>query len=71
MAGDTSTRVLLGTDVVAPCTPQQYFAVLEQYAPLWRALSPAASEKVRRGNYERLFDVARRKVRVWENTHTN
>jgi predicted TIM-barrel fold metal-dependent hydrolase len=64
-------RVLFGTDVVAPSTPQQYFAVFEQYAPLWRALSPDASEKVRRGNYERLFDVARRKVRVWENTHTN
>jgi hypothetical protein len=66
-----SDRVLFGTDVVAPSSPQQYFAVYEQYAPLWRALSPDASAKVRLGNYERLFDEARRKVRAWESTHTN
>src|SRR5215217_3956972 len=29
-----SDRVLFGTDVVAPSTPRQYFAVYEQYAPL-------------------------------------
>jgi predicted TIM-barrel fold metal-dependent hydrolase len=66
-----SDRVLFGTDVVAPSTPQQYFAVYEQYAPLWRALSPDASAKVRTGNFERLFDAARRRVRAWETTHTN
>jgi hypothetical protein len=36
------------------------------YAPLFARLTPAASEKLRRGNYERLFDEARRKVRAWE-----
>jgi predicted TIM-barrel fold metal-dependent hydrolase len=66
-----SDRVLFGTDVVAPSTPRQYFAVYEQYAPLWRALSPDASAKVRTGNFERLFDAARRRVRAWETTHTN
>jgi predicted TIM-barrel fold metal-dependent hydrolase len=66
-----SDRVLFGTDVVAPSTPRQYFAVYEQYAPLWRALSPDASAKVRTGNFERLFDAARRRVRAWERTHTN
>jgi hypothetical protein len=29
-------------------------------------LTPEASEKVRKGNYERLFNAARTKVRAWE-----
>jgi hypothetical protein len=36
------------------------------YAPLFAKLSPEASEKLRKGNYERLFDEARRRVRAWE-----
>ena len=36
------------------------------YAPLFAKLTPEASEKVRKGNYERLFDEARRSVRAWE-----
>jgi hypothetical protein len=59
-------RFLFGTDTVAPATPEAYFAVYEMYAPLWRLLTPEASRKVRRGNYERLFDAARRRVRDWE-----
>ena len=66
-----SDRVRFGTDAVAPSTPQQYFAVYEQYAPLRRPLSPDASRKARMGNDERLFDEARRRVRAWESTHTN
>ena len=37
--------------------------------PLWAALTPEARAKVRVGNYERLFDAARRKVRAWEAAH--
>jgi predicted TIM-barrel fold metal-dependent hydrolase len=59
-------RFLFGTDEVAPSNGEQYFKVFSQYSPLWKALTPDASEKVRRGNYERLFDEARRKVRAWE-----
>jgi hypothetical protein len=33
---------------------------------LWNALAPEASAKVRKGNYEGLFDAARIKVRAWE-----
>jgi len=62
-------RFLFGTDVVAPSTPEQYYAVFAQYAPLWKALKPDVSEKVRRGNYVRLFDEARRRVRAWEKAH--
>jgi hypothetical protein len=56
-------RFLFGTDNVAPATPAAHFAVFEQYAPLWAALTPEASQKVRLGNYTRLFDAARARVR--------
>jgi hypothetical protein len=59
-------RVLFGTDVVAPADTTQYFAVYERYAPLWDALTPRARHAVLRGNYERLFDAARTRVRAWE-----
>jgi predicted TIM-barrel fold metal-dependent hydrolase len=59
-------RFLFGTDTVAPASPQPYYAVFEMYGPLWRQLTPEASRKVRLGNYERLFDEGRRRVRAWE-----
>jgi hypothetical protein len=62
-------RFLFGTDNVAPTDSASYFAVFEMYAPFWRALTPEASEKVRKANYARLFDRARIKVREWESTH--
>ena len=59
-------RFLFGTDNVAPKDAASYYGVYEMYAPLWDKLTPEASEKVRKGNYERLFDNARRRVRAWE-----
>jgi predicted TIM-barrel fold metal-dependent hydrolase len=59
-------RFLFGSDTVAPAGAPQYFSVYDMYAPLWRALTPEASQKVRLGNYERLFDEGRRRVRAWE-----
>jgi hypothetical protein len=59
-------RFLFGTDEVAPRDQKSYLTVYETYAPLFAALSPDASEKLRKGNYERLFDEARRRVREWE-----
>ena len=59
-------RVLFGTDVVAPAGPDPYYAVFDMWMPIWQRLTPEASLKVRKGNYERLFDEARRKVRAWE-----
>jgi hypothetical protein len=49
-------------------TPNQekYLRVYRQYEPLWNALSFQTSEDVRKGNYERLFDEARKRVRTWE-----
>ena len=62
-------RFLFGTDEVAPSTQEKYLKIYYQYIPLWKGLSPQASEKVRKGNYERLFDEARRNVRAWERNH--
>jgi len=62
-------RFVFGTDEVAPPNEQQYRRVYFQYGPLWNLLDESTSKKVRKGNYERLFDEARRKVRSWEATH--
>jgi Amidohydrolase len=62
-------RFLFGTDEVAPSTQEKYLKIYFQYQPLWDKLTPDASEKVRKRNYEQLFDEARRRVREWEGTH--
>ena len=59
-------RFLFGTDEVAPTDQAKYLKVYGMYQPLFAKLTPEASEKLRKGNYERLFDEARRKVRAWE-----
>jgi predicted TIM-barrel fold metal-dependent hydrolase len=63
-------RFLFGTDEVAPTDQAKYLKVYDMYAPLFAKLTPEASEKLRKGNYERLFDEARRKVRAWERANT-
>ena len=62
-------RFLFGTDEVAPPDQEAYLRVYNQYAPLWKLLDKETSQKVRKGNYERIFDEARRRVRAWEQTH--
>jgi hypothetical protein len=62
-------RFLFGTDEVAPKTESDYMRVFRIYAPLWNSLSPQTSEKVRKTNYERIFNEARHKVRNWEQSH--
>jgi hypothetical protein len=59
-------RFLFGTDTVAPPAPAPYFAVYDMWQPVWRLLTPEASQKVRIGNYERLFNEGRARVRAWE-----
>jgi hypothetical protein len=59
-------RFLFGTDEVAPSDQTKYLKVEQLYAPLFARLTAEASEQVRKGNYVRLFDEARRKVRAWE-----
>ena len=59
-------RFLFGTDEVAPSNQEQYLRVYDQYAPLWKVLDDKTREKLLKGNYERIFDEGRHKVRAWE-----
>jgi hypothetical protein len=59
-------RFVFGSDVVAPSSIDSPMKVYNLYEPLWNKLSPETSQKVRLGNYARLFDAARISVRAWE-----
>lgn len=59
-------RFLFGTDNVAPATQAKHLKVFDLYAPFWAKLKPSTSLAIRKGNYERLFDQARTRVRAWE-----
>ena len=62
-------RFLFGTDTVAPAGPEPYFAVFDLWTPIWRRLTTETSLKVRKTNFERIFDNGRRRVREWERMH--
>jgi predicted TIM-barrel fold metal-dependent hydrolase len=59
-------RFLFGTDNVAPADQATQLRVFNLWDPIWAQLTPEASLKVRKGNYERIFDAARVRVRAWE-----
>jgi len=65
------TRFLFGTDVVAPATAEPYYRVFALYRPFLERLTPATRAMLLRGNYERLFAVARQRVRAWEAAHAS
>jgi hypothetical protein len=54
---------------VAPTDQGRYLKIYDMYAPLFAKLTPEARQKLLKGNYERLFDDARRRVRAWEKAH--
>jgi len=62
-------RFLFGTDEVAPASQEKYLKVWNMYAPLFKLLTPEAKQKLAKGNYARLFNAARVKVRQWEAIH--
>ena len=64
-------RFLMGTDEVAPTDQGSYLKIMDMYQPMLDKLSPEAREKLLKGNYERLFDEARVKVRNWEKEHVS
>lgn len=64
-------RILFGTDEVAPSRQADYLRVYEQYAPLLEQLPADVREKLLKGNFERLFDAAKQKVRAWERAQRN
>ena len=59
-------RFLFGTDNVAPPDQATQLRVFNLWDPIWSQLTPEASAAIRKGNYERLFDAARARVRAWE-----
>jgi hypothetical protein len=59
-------RFLFGTDNVAPPDQATQLRVYHLWDPVWALLTPEASLKVRKGNYQRIFDAARARVRAWE-----
>ncbi|HEY5809711.1 MAG TPA: amidohydrolase family protein, partial [Povalibacter sp.] len=62
-------RFLFGTDNVAPADQAAQLRVFHLWDPVFAQLTPRASLAVRRGNYERLFDAARLRVRAWEKSN--
>ena len=62
-------RFLFGTDEVAPPDQAAYMRVYNQYKPMFKLLGADARDKLLKGNYERIFDAARTKVRAWERDH--
>jgi len=62
-------RIMFGTDNVAPADQATQLRVYDMWAPIWAQLTPEASLKVRKANYERLFDAARVRVRSWEKSN--
>jgi hypothetical protein len=61
----------MGTDEVAPQDQASYLKIMDMYKPLLEKLTPDAKQKLLKGNYERLFDAARIKVRTWEKQHVH
>jgi len=61
----------MGTDEVAPPDQASYLKIMTMYQPLFDKLTPDAKQKLLKGNYARLFDAAKAKVRNWEKQHAN
>ena len=59
-------RFLFGTDNVAPPDQETQLRVFHLWDRVFAQLTPQASLAVRKGNYERLFNEGRRRVRAWE-----
>jgi hypothetical protein len=64
-------RFLFGTDNVAPPDQDTQLRVFHLWDPIWALLTPEASLKIRKTNYERLFDAARVRVRAWEQANVH
>ncbi len=62
-------RFLFGTDNVAPKDQATQLRVFHLWDEVFAQLRPETSYAIRRGNYARLFDAARLKVRAWEHEH--
>ena len=59
-------RFIIGSDSVVAKDASAYQGALEAWKPLLDRLDSETSHQLRLGNYERLFDAARIRVRAWE-----
>lgn len=59
-------RFLFGTDVVAPPNIEAGTRVFHMWDGIFAQVRPATRQAIAFGNYERLFDAGRVKVREWE-----
>jgi hypothetical protein len=59
-------RFLFGTDNVAPASLEADLRVYGMWRPIFDRIRPSTRQAVTMGNYERLFDAARLRVRAWE-----
>ena len=59
-------RFIIGSDSVVAKEASAYLGALEAWKPLLDRLDSETSHQLRLGNYERLFDAARIRVRAWE-----
>jgi len=64
-------RFLFGTDNVAPPDLATDLKVYQMWAPIFAKIRPATKTAITLGNYERLFDAARVRVREWEHTNAH
>jgi predicted TIM-barrel fold metal-dependent hydrolase len=62
-------RFLFGTDNVAPTSIDANVRVFHLWDPIFAKVRPATKQSILFGNYERIFDAARVRVRAWERTH--
>ena len=62
---DHSQKILFGSDVVAP-TSAKYRTTLNLYEKIWKELPKSTVRQITYGNYKKIFDKARLKVRRWE-----
>lgn len=59
-------RFMFGSDCVAPKSGDNQLAVYKIWEPIWALVTPEAKALICKGNYERIFDKARKDVRAWE-----
>ena len=61
-------RFIIGSDSVVATDRAAYLGALDAWQPLFDELEPETNHQLRLGNYARLFDAARERVRAWEAT---
>jgi hypothetical protein len=62
-------RFLYGSDQGATADWKVVRKSYDVWAPLWKDLGPALTQRITRDNYVRIFDASRKNMRAWEMAH--